>query len=346
MILHKSPIENDKFILKYAPIGSRNYFVLARQALYTYLMQCNEEIVLAPRYLAGGVYLPLIKSNKKIIYYDLKDNFEIDPNSYNLNHYPKDNVIFYYIHHFGLFIKPNIEYLIKLKNEGYHIIDDRALTLPSNNYKEFADATIYSLYKLLGVPYGAFINSNKMIELKDLPRNDNFQIEKIMQKNLDFYGASYIQYLPSLIFRVINKIYGNSVNFNPIVESNWDKNNFITKSNILDKIDFDKINEIRIELAKQYLDNLNPNCLISYNSINYLHQSMIGFPIFTNNPESTHRILISKGIHSFILKRGWWFDSPEKQWKIVNNHLLLPLHHHLGKSEVMKVSRIVNKILS
>ena len=344
MILHKAPKEQKSFLTDKPTLANTLFFVLARQAIYNYLLKCKEEFVLVPRYLAGGVCFPIIKSGKKRIYYDLNDKLEIESSSLQLNQYSKENLIIYYIHHYGLFIKSNIDYLQKLSKQGYHIIDDRSLSLPSKNYVEFADATVYSLYKLTGVPYGAFINSRDNLYIDDsINKNCIYDIEMIMERNLKFYGAFFIKYLSGFWFRLINKLYGNSVNFNPIVENSWHANNFIAKLQVLKYLDFEKINSKRIKLAQIYLENLTKDCIFAFDTLSYLNQSLIGFPIFTNTPELLHKHLIKNGVHTFILKRSWWFDTEEKQWEIVNNHILLPIHHYLEEKDILKVCEIINK---
>lgn len=340
MFIHKPIIENH--FTKHNNIFPKNTIstVLARQALFIYYNNIDVQNILVPRFLPEGVYAPLKQTNKTIHYYDYSQNFVINFDKVDLK---GNNFAIHYIHPFGLYIKKNIDLLRHLKNSGIIIIDDRALTLPTSAYNEFANATLYSLYKSVGIPYGGIIKTEK--EIFNTPTIENIDLKNKMLQNLNFYGHPNIKNYSSLKFRILNKIYGNSFDYSGIVTdmdlNNCDKldENYIKK---ISQIDFDEISKKRIDIAIQYYDSLPNNFLWTNELKAFNTQSLIGFPIICKNPYYLYKKLLKKNIHSFILNKGWWFDkSPTNH--LYNNHLLLPINYNFSMTDI---KYIVNTLVS
>lgn len=340
MILHKPKKEfiynqnlNNNF-------DAVNY--LARQSLYIYLINKPHSTILLPRYIPQGVYDPVIKSNKKIIYYDINEQMLIDFGNLEIDN--KDTII-YYIHHFGLYIDQNIEFLNKLSKENYCIVDDRALTLPSYNYSEFADATLYSLYKLIGVSYGGVLNTKAKIDLNYNKNFDTYSVsilEKKMNKHFNFYSSAIVNYISEIPFKILIKLFNKQLDYSPFVNQKWDKTIYQLPQDLFSKIDFNTINQKRIELAKIYLKLLPEEYLFDIDQISYLQQSMIGFVIQLDNPHQLYNYLMKNKVHSFSLRNGWILENTQKDWNIYNKHLILPLHHGIDKKEILEICKLIN----
>ena len=342
MLIHKPIIEDSSQIKN--NLFSKKFIatVVARQALFIYLKNLDIQNFLVPRFLPEGVYAPLKLANKTIHYYDYSRNFEINFDNFDFN---KKNFAIHYIHPFGLYIKKNVDLLRKLKANGSTVIDDRALTLPIKNYVEFANATLYSLYKSAGIPYGGILfTDNNFI---DLNSTDNFELKNKMKQNLNFYGNPNLKNTSSFKFRILNKIYGNSLDYSGLV-SDLDLNkpeildlDYINKLNY---VDFDAISKKRIEIAMQYFEKLPKNLLWIKDIDACNTQSLIGFPIICNNPFDLYKKLMKKNIHSFILNKGWWFDN-EPTNHLYKNHLLLPINYHFSEKDIDYIVYAVKKML-
>lgn len=343
MILNKPYKERYEYLVKESS-NIKYAFTLARQALYHYLLNCSEQHVLMSRFSPLGAFIPIIQANKKIIFYDVGEEFQILTDGIPIDSFDKNNTIFYYIHPFGMYISQDIHFIKDLKLNSFHVIDDRSLSLPISNYNEFADATLYSLYKSCGVPYGAYISTDKEFQVnRNCDEPSMKLLHEIMNCNQAFFGSKLQKHTPLPLFLLLNKILHNKIDFNRQVEKSWNRTDCILEENIIHHLNFEMISKRRIENASIYLENINSEYLFQLNNLSYINQSIIGFPIKTDEPERLYKYLKKHSIIPFSLRNGWWMDNNCMPTQYYYKHLLLPIHHYLSECDVIKVCKLLNR---
>ncbi len=310
------------------------YFVLARQALYAFLISQQKRKVYLPEYCALGAYLPYEKLDFEIKTYKNDLHFNI------LKEEVEKDVIFHYIHHFGLYNQTNIDYLVSLKNQGLTIIDDRALTLSEKVYNEQFAAELYSYYKLANVPYGAEIKTDLTI----FTEKDNSQIIiKNSERYLKREGAVITKYLTPLLYKIYDKLIVQASKYNDAVENYWnDSSGNLPEDNLLKRINFNDISKKRILYAKYIYESIDPKYLFDISKEAYLSQALIGFPIKIENQKIFQTYLMENGILGFTLRNGWnphILDNPHPYFR---NHYCLPINQNLSEDEIEKIVDVVN----
>lgn len=350
MLLHKPKIEQGRFLV---PSKQSNEQVvgyeslMTRQSLRALFQNIPYNTIILPRFVPAGVYQPLVESGKKILYYDVPNNLRISEEQIlSLGAKPTE-AAFYYIHQFGLYIPENIALLRKLQQQGYFVIDDRSLTLPTSGYEEFADATAYSFYKLVGIPCGAQVRLQAPSAFC-YDKADRLQrrLQKKMLYNFYFYANPFVSVLPALHFRIYNRLFSRYVGYNHLATS--PQNNKIvqmppTLAKKLYSVDFEKVTKRRKEIAAIYLDELPRSLQLPLAPEAYLHQSFMGFPLLLSQPGAVVKQLIRKGIYTFRFTQIWWWDSTCPPCDLYNRNILLPAHHHLSNNDVRYIIQSVRE---
>ncbi|MCK5741969.1 MAG: hypothetical protein KAH48_07120 [Chlorobi bacterium] len=319
-------------------------FLFARQAIYNHFSDLMSYKVLLPGYLPIGVHSPFNELGSKKLYYKVGDDLSL-PIDFPGSHSP-DNTIIYYIHHFGMYNHANIKRLKQLKLQGYYIVEDRALTLPTAKADYFGDATVYSFNKMLGIPHGGMVIDNKQTQQHspiNIKESDLWRSYlSIRMKLFSHFGISL---MPQAFFRIYNKISWNIINKKGDNLPHWLDANAPADSKISDILhnaDYQAISD-KITFNAGYLyDNIRQNLQLLSGREDYTTQAVTGFPIIIDNPKDFQKYLIKNGIHGFSLSDAWRPDNAAPIWEYTFKHFLLPTHNDLRKKDLEKIVRVVN----
>lgn len=351
MLMYKPPIEARQNILP----SSNGYetlqgyhSIMTRQSLRALYLSLPQKNVILPRFVPVGVFKPITDAGKVIHYYDVPNDLSVDQDAIlKMNLDPHDTV-FHYVHQFGLHIPANIEFLRVMQSRGHFIVDDRSLTLPVRDYEEFGDATAYSFYKLVGVPYGGQVRMKASARARyaDLDKPNRLLMNK-MSQNFYFYSNAANKAIPSLMFRMYNRLFSRYVEYGHLVNQTLQDSLPAIPKSMLDKlhrVDFDKITKRRAEIAKQYYNGINPSLLLPLPLSSFQQQSLMGFPILVDDPVTVLKGLVRKGITTFRFTKIWWWDKTRTYCDLYNRNLLLPAHQGLTDANVRTIIARVNEV--
>jgi hypothetical protein len=321
---------------------------MTRQSLFELFQHLPHRNVILPRFVPAGVFHPLVQTNKSIIYYDVPNDLIIDKHFIEGLDLDPTDTIFYYIHQFGMYIQDNIDLMSTMQQKGYFVIDDRSLTLPVSTYNETADATAYSFYKLIGVPFGGQIALKEPIPIQHHPMNGlNQDLMQKMNSNFYFYANPFVKIMPQLCYRTYNRIFSKYVGYNSLSLKAWEAPIASLPSKIdskLDVVDFDKVTTKRTLIAKMYYDGLDPSFLLPVANECISRQSMMGFPILVHDPQKALKYLIRRGISTFRFTQIWWWDKSQEPCDLYNRNLLLPAHQGLTHKDIRYIIDTVNNM--
>lgn len=348
MLSYKPPKESRKKNL--SPLPNPKIFngyqsLMTRQSLFVLLSNLPQKTVILPRFVPAGVYHPLCQTGKSIIYYDVPNDLIIDTSTISNLHLDPADTIFYYIHQFGVHVKANIELMNIMQSKGYFVIDDRSLTLPVQNYIESADATAYSFYKLIGLPFGGQVRTKACQSPEYIPiKGQNAALMGKMRSSFNFFSNPVVRKMPSLPFRVYNRLLSKYVDYNHLCNG-WSLQLPMLPNKIEDKllgIDFNRVTNQRIAIARMYYRGLDPKLLLPIPIEAVSKQSMMGFPILVNNPLQCRKQLIRKGILAFQFTKIWWWDKSHDFSDLYKRNILLPSHQYLTHKQVQYIIDCVN----
>lgn len=347
MIYHKPPKENADFLLNSSNEFSYPVFTLARQAIYHFFRQFQGKSILLPAYTADGVYLPLKQLGFKIHFYDLDLDLHLQEDYFN--NFNPQNTIVYYIHHYGLWIDDNVKLLQNLKDKGFLIVEDKALTLPYKKVKTIGDIEVYSWHKLLGLPCGGAVISEKYDKLVCNGGGSikSSELKTVLKIFFYFYSNHFIRFIPPLPFRIYNKLvwqlFGKNLFVIYEIPETISLADPIIKKQIC-KIDFVKVSTKRILNAEILYKNIHPKYLLPVGKGAYLRQSLIGFPIMVDDQGRMMKYLLKRGVHGFALRNGWKPDELDYEPELLKSVFLLPVHHYLNDKELIYTSKILNEL--
>src|SRR5687767_14899718 len=223
MLTYRPPIEPRKNLLKRsadvrAPYRYRS--IMTRQAICALLRELPLKNVILPRFVPAGVYHPVLETKKRITYYDVPMDLTVDASFVTSLDLDPADTIFYYIHQFGLYIEQNIKLMHEMQSRGFFVIDDRSLSLPVSHYEEFGDATAYSFYKLVGLPFGGQVRTKTNMNVTySEPDEYHSTLRKKMTANFRFYANPVLSTVPAFPYRAYNKLFSKYVSYNCILDS-------------------------------------------------------------------------------------------------------------------------------
>jgi hypothetical protein len=351
MLTYRPPIEPAKNLLSDAAAvdGAFRYrSIMTRQALCALLRQLSQKNVILPRFVPAGVYHPVIETKKNIIYYDVPHHITVDRDQVLALDLDPADTIFYYIHQFGLFIEQNIELMKQMKTRGYYVIDDRSLSLPVSHYAEFANATAYSFYKLIGLPFGGEVRVKREMVIRDADSayEHNDALMKRMRKNFLFYSNQALTFVPSFPYRAVNRLFSRRVKFCTLSKAPWSEplpELPLAVTDKLDRVNFDAVTERRTEIAARYYDGLDPRVRLPLPRECFTSQSAVGFLILVSDTLRMLKYLVRRGIVTSRFVDIWWWDQNEQESDLYKRNLLLPAHQGLSDANVDYIIRTVNK---
>lgn len=350
MLLYKPKIERSEYRLRSVP--SRSVYkgyrsVMTRQSLrqlYHGLLQTD---VILPRFVPIGVYKPIVDSGKTIHWYDVPNDLQIDQEHIRSMKLNPATTIFHYVHQFGIHVPDNVEFIRSLQREGYFIVDDRSLTLPVDKYEEFGDATAYSFYKLIGIPCGGEVRTKEVrTSVINLQDEANRRLIRKMKQNFIFYANPVNALVPSAVFRVFNRAFSRYVEYGHLVDKAFaDSLPQLPEPLVqhIDNADFNAVSRRRAEIARMFYNGLSPALLLPLPLESFTRQSMMGFPILSEDPVALLKMLVRRGITTFRFTKIWWWDTSRPFCDLYVRNLLLPAHQGLSDANVRTIIRHVNE---
>lgn len=351
--MYKPPVEAQQYFL---PDGAKHethhgyYSIMTRQSLRALYCSLSQKHVILPRFVPVGVYKPVTDAGKVVHFYDVPNDLNIDQEAVMAMNLDPTDTVFHYVHQFGLLVPANIDFLRAMQQKGFYVVDDRSLTLPVDDYEEFGDATAYSFYKLVGVPYGGQVRTKCLssAQYADLDRSNRLLINK-MSQSFYFYANAANTAIPALMFRVHNRIFSRYVEYGHLVGNTLQgplPTMPVRMFDRLHRVDFNKVTKRRAEIAKQYTEGINPALQLPVPAASFERQSLMGFPILVDDPVTVLKALVRKGVTTFRFTKIWWWDKSRAYCDLYNRNLLLPAHHGLKNADVEKIIRSVNEVVS
>lgn len=359
MITYRPPIESRKNFLstgnelpekesvrgEFSVQGYRS--VMTRQSIHALLRNLPQKNAILPRFVPAGVYHPVIETKKRIFYYDVPTDLSIDEQfALSLGLDPSDT-IFYYIHQFGLHLPRNIQFMRTMQHRGYYVIDDRSLSLPALLYEEFADATAYSFYKLVGLPYGGEVRTKVTPHVSyGASSEHNLALMRKMKHNYLFYSNHVLPYIPAFPYRAFNHVFSKYVKFCSLSKAPWSDPLPLLPDALSQRLltmDFEAVTKRRTEIAGRYYDTLDHRVLFPLPREAFIRQSAVGFPILVNDPLKLLKYLVRKGVVTTRFIDIWWWDRTQEENELYRRNILLPAHHGLSDTNVNYIVRTVNE---
>ncbi len=325
------------------PFVDDNKFLMGRDALEYGLLALGikeGDNVLFPAYTCIEPLLPFLKYKCVVHYYDINDDLKPDFEEIIKTIRSKDIKIFFWINYFGV-IAP--EYSI-LKNECHDtdilFIEDCSHSLLSADSGKTGDIVFASLRKVLPLPDGGIIKSEKVLSL---PRYKNKLIADLSSLAILVKTFSFFKNI-KLSRTKIKSAGKSSYSELPV------NNDFIPSSHFCDRlikrIDYEE--EVRERRSKfLYWDSI-------LKSINYIPLvpnldvgvCPTGYPIIIKNRDEVLRHLKRKGIY---LKVDW--ELPEiidikfrNSIKIAKNSVTLPVHRNVNKQDLLMIRDEIIKL--
>lgn len=320
--------------------------VMTRHSLQALYQDLPQRHVIAPRFLPVGVYRPLVNAGKVVHFYDVPNDLEVPENDIlNLGLDPSDTVI-HYIHQFGLFVARNIDRMKQLQKLGYYILDDRSLSLPTSAYEHFGNATAYSYYKLVGIPYGGRVLANTAeLHVPDQPTDQDEALIAGMTRQFNFYTNPAVARVPTNVFRGYNKVFSRFVEYGHLVAATMGTRRphiHDRVTSMLDSIDFDAVSKRRAEIAARLYNEIHPRYMLPLSSACYTSQSFMAFPLLVNNAQGMLKHLVRKGITTTRFINIWWWDPTRPPNDLYNRNIVIPAHHGLSESNIDHIIAAVN----
>lgn len=296
--------------------GKLKKYQSARAALHHLLSSLpNFDQIWIPAYICDSIIEAAIKSKKKVVFYNINDNFEI-ANRLNL----KENDLLLAVDYFGISHKNILNTLKKYKKN--QIIVDCSQSFYSNPFDCLA--TIYSPRKFFGVPDGGLMHTN--IELPPLEIEDRNSINRMQHliERIAFNAETgYLKYKESE---------------KSLMDIDPKKMSRLTKT-LLDSIEYEKILNKRIFNYNFLQENLGKINLIN---TEYSPKSPLCYPLLTTN-KNLKDYLRSKKIYiptywKEVLNRT---ESSKLEKNLTNNLLAIPCHQGI---EIDQLSKIIQQI--
>jgi len=351
MLSYRPPLESRKNFLSspYRPSAGVQS-LMTRQSLFALFHALPQRNIILPRFVPGGVYHPVQESGKRIFYYDVPTSLIINNNVIENFSLDPAETIFYYIHQFGLYIQPNIDLMEAMQRKGFFVVDDRSLSLPVKTYQEFGDATAYSFYKLVGIPFGGQVRTktNMSVTYRE-PDEYNSTLKRKMTANFRFYANPLLSTVPAFPYRAYNKLFSKYVSYNCILDSCLSEHPTQLPSALqrkLERVDFDRITDRRIEIAAMFFSGLDPRVLLPLPFEAFTKQSMIGFPILVDDPVWLHKRLVRQGIFTTLFTKIWWWDTTHEHSDLYKKNIVLPAHQRLTNKQVEYIIECVNSSIA
>ena len=286
------------------------YMVNARSCIWFLLGHLKPRKVWCPSYLCRTIIEAIRTANVQPDFYEVDFNLRI--NSPNWIDCINEDDIVLFINYFGF--SSEFRFFEQVKNQGAWILEDASQSLLTTRTYPFADFTIYSPRKFIGIPDGGIINIHSDIKLNDQEYKSIPPVwwqkalsASVLRREFDKCGGMRDWFA---IFQEIEP----GAPIGPFSMSELSK--FILENNI----DYTSIAQKRRENYQYLLDNLKhialfpslPNDIVP-----------LGFPVYLKERDKFRQVLFDHNIY------------PPVHWKLLD---LVPLQFgesHKLASEIM-----------
>lgn len=306
--------------------------------------------VMLPGFLPQGIFAPLNHFYCNLVFYrtDSFGNPDLEHISELFEEHMPD--VFFLLHYFG--VKRKSDRLVEiLKKFQPLVLEDFAQSFPDEEYIEGSLENLFlvSLPKLFGIPDGGLIygSDQQLLFGKSRRTIGGRTYTALRQLSLRFarpeasgfsdrYAKDISAVFSILSYRVLMKSFTR-----PSAQSRYSNNKFR-------RTDVRAALAKRAEYAREYCQGLKNDQVTIQPGINPSIDVLMGFPVYVENRIDFYNYLTGKGIKPLVFSGGWGYlpthlepDFPETL-AFRDNHLLLPLCHHLCKASVNKVIDVVN----
>jgi len=321
-------------------------FSLGRSAINFLILKLNIKVVYLPALICPIVVDLFLKKDIKVFFYEnldenLKTNQAAIVSSIKKKHY--EDCFFFWHDYLGIIgdIPTNVKAILETKQ--IKTIVDASHTLPIIRYD--ADYVVYGFRKIIKSPFGAFVLSNKNLNIKENTDYPGYSVRKKCYEVLFNFKLA--------ILLLLKKINSNKLLFFEKILSNIDKrfnpdlvDSFFEDSKIYPKIlalykkvDLDFISKKRLENFHIYNNNFKGFDFIS-------NSPPLGYPLKVKDSSVLRTMLWAKGIHTFIFWKELHNLCPEnlknKFENIANSYLILPVNQDLSFEEIQEVIENIN----
>jgi len=211
------------------------------------------------------------------------------------------------------------------------------------------DVRVYSMFKVLGVAEGSILQGGERKPLPEphygpfTPRDR--ELSRRLRRRLD------VEHCLSTVVRgrwmqalVLRATAGYADYYSYLCRHYRELCAPMTQSSVdlLSRVDTSRIAHLRRELARRYLDGLDPRLMFDLPEEAFTTQPLMGFPIRVGAREQLQHYLLSRGIRGTALADRWWFVPGREPSALWRSHYLLPIGHYLSDREIDRVIEAAN----
>lgn len=293
----------------------------ARNSL-EYVLRANEyKKIFLPYYTCSSMLEVIYKLNIKFDFYNINQRFEPIFDFSNI----KEDELFLYVNYFGI-CSNIVEKLIDIKNKkNFNICIDN--TQAFFIYPKGEEHTIYSARKFFGVPDGAYLYTNKFLDI-DLDKEVGYDKMVHLIKRVDLNAQESYKDFKENSKRHSNQDIKEMSNIS---------------SRILNSIQYEDVIDKRNINFKYMNSNLS-----KYNKLKFDLNSLKGpmiYPLLVDNGVELRKFLISNKIYV----AQYWNevldnvsnDSVESDF--TNNLVALPIDQRYSSKEIDFIVKLINK---
>lgn len=314
------------------------------------------DIVLLPAIAPHGIVLPCRKNRLKILFYHLDNSFNPDTEHIRLLLKETNTKALFLIHFFG--INRDFADIAQLAKEtGAVVFEDCAHTL-FDDFRDIpsgktGDIALFSLNKILPVPDGAlFISNSKDISLKEIATARSlYNTIAVRAGHLHLLLRTFTAYhqrsvpLRKLLTIAAKLCY--ALYYFALCRTRRPSALSARTELLLKKLNIPKIIKLRMANAETIAGVLPGGKEEILNN----GQILSGIPVTGADAQSQKRRLAEHKIYTMTCNRRWWFVAPslreefKNEYRLLNNHLLIPVNENIGSVQLRYLADKVNKIV-
>lgn len=295
-----------------------------RNSLEYILKSSKYKKIYIPYFICSSILEPIEKVNIEYEHYKLDENFNIELDFLKIK---KDSLLLY-VNYFGICNRQIDELLEQKEIYQFDLCIDNTqafFNMPKNE-----EHTIYSARKFFGVPDGAYLYTNKIL-------NENFEEEKGYNKSI---------HLMKRIDLGASKAYDDFIECSKLHSYQDIKLMSRVSKQILESIDYKNI----IDIRKNNFNYLHKN-LKQYNRLNIDENLIVCpmvYPMFIITDKNIRKDLISKGI--FVAK--YWesvldkVDLGSNEQRMVEHIIPLPIDQRYNLEDMEYIVRVIKSIIN
>jgi dTDP-4-amino-4,6-dideoxygalactose transaminase len=352
MISNDRPRERGRF-LRDAPardVRALQYlYATFRQGLLEFLGRRPPGVVLMPDYVPEGVYDPFKRRGFEIVFYPMGPDLRLSRDVLDraLAGRRADWIIC--IHTFGTYVEENVATVRAMASGGALMLEDFAHTLPDPGVPLTGDVAAYSFTKMLGVAEGALLwfARKDLLEASAYSPLDRAgaRVRSLMERKfaLDSFFADHPA--PRVVEGAARRLLRRGMDYYPRLMEHYPSLRARVAERwieVLNRVDLAGVTERRREIARIYLERLDPRLRLALPDECFLRQALYAFPVRVDDPPAFHAHLGARGIRGFALTDHWWF-SEGRGSELLRRHYLLPANHHLSDAKIARVARAANE---